>query len=233
VGRVARAPHDPDSGTSGRAGEGEKLDAGVAVECSDGEDEEDRKAARGKPNIDIITAEAMTLAHQLATGKITKQQMLDDNFNKVSLRDVDGLPEWFLDDENQHSKSQRPISKEAAAAIKEKTKALNARPIKKVREAKARKTMRAARRVEKLKKKSEGLAEGGDLSEKDKATNISKLMAKARKGVNKKPQPKLVVAGGFNKGKGRPRGVKGKYKMVDARMKKETRALKRIAKKKK
>jgi hypothetical protein len=37
VGRVARAPHDPDSGTSGRAGEGEKLDAGVAVECSDGD----------------------------------------------------------------------------------------------------------------------------------------------------------------------------------------------------
>ena len=202
-------------------------------EMNEWEDEEDREAARGKPNIDIITAEAMTLAHKLATGKITKQQMLDDNFNKISLRDVDGLPEWFLDDENQHSKSQRPISKEAAAAIKEKTKALNARPIKKVREAKARKTMRAARRVEKLKKKSEGVAEGGDLSEKDKANNISKLMAKARKGINKKPQPKLVVAGGFNKGKGRPRGVKGKYKMVDARMKKETRALKRIAKKKK
>lgn len=202
-------------------------------EDNEWEDEEDAEAARGRPNIDIITAEAMTLAHQLATGKITKQQMLDDNFNKVSLRDVDGLPEWFLDDENQHSKSQRPISKEAAAAIKEKQKALNARPIKKVREAKARKTMRAARRVEKLKKKSEGLAEGEDLSEKDKATNIAKLMAKAKGGTNKKPQPKLVVAGGFNKGKGRPRGVKGKYKMVDARMKKETRALKRIAKKKK
>jgi AdoMet-dependent rRNA methyltransferase SPB1 len=197
------------------------------------EDEEDLEVARGKPNIDIITAEAMTLAHKLATGKITKQQLLDDNFNKISLRDVDGLPEWFLDDENQHSKTQRPISKEAANAIKEKTKALNARPIKKVREAKARKTMRAARRVEKLKKKSEGLAEGDDLSEKDKATNISKIMAKAKKGINKKPQPKLVVAGGFNKGKGRPRGIKGKYKMVDARMKKETRALKRIAKKKK
>ncbi|KAM0722209.1 hypothetical protein Q7P37_001650 [Cladosporium fusiforme] len=202
-------------------------------EVTEWEDEEDEQASRGKPNIDIITAEAMTLAHQLATGKVTKQQLLDDNFNKVSLRDVDGLPEWFLDDENQHSRTQRPITKAAAEAIQAKQKALNARPIKKVREAKARKTMRAARRVEKLKKKSEGLAEGDDLSEKDKAQNISKLMAKATKGVNKKPQPKLVVAGGFNKGKGRPRGVKGKYKMVDARMKKETRALKRIAKKKK
>lgn len=202
-------------------------------EVNEWEDEEDAEASRGKPNIDIITAEAMTLAHQLATGKVTKQQLLDDNFNKISLRDVDGLPEWFLDDENQHSRTQRPITKEAAAAIQAKQKALNARPIKKVREAKARKTMRAARRVEKLKKKSEGLAEGDDLSEKDKAQNISKLMAKAKKGTNKKPQPKLVVAGGFNKGKGRPRGVKGKYKMVDSRMKKETRALKRIAKKKK
>jgi hypothetical protein len=37
VGGVARAPHDPDGGASGRAGEGEKLDAGVSVECSDGD----------------------------------------------------------------------------------------------------------------------------------------------------------------------------------------------------
>ena len=189
----------------------------------------------GRPNIDIITAEAMTLAHALATGKTTKAQLADDNFNKYSLRDTDGLPEWFLDDENKHSRAQRPVTAEAAKAIKEKLRALNARPIKKVREAKARKTMRAARRLEKLKKKSEGLAEGGDMSEKDKANNIAALMAKAKKAGKgkKKPGVKVVKAQGSNKGAGRPKGVKGKYKMVDSRLKKDVRAEKRLAKKKK
>ena len=197
-------------------------------DTNDGEREEER----GAPNIDIITAEAMTLAHALATGKTTKAQLEDDNFNKYSRRDGDGLPDWFLDDENKHAQPQRPVTAEAAKAIKEKMRALNARPIKKVREAKARKTLRAARRLEKLKKKSEGLAEGGDMSEKDKARDISALMAKAKKsGGKKKPSVRVVKAGGANKGAGRPRGVKGKYKMVDPRLKKDVRAEKRLAKK--
>lgn len=183
-----------------------------------------------RPNIDIITAEAMTLAHALATGKTTKAQLADDNFNKYSHRDVDGLPEWFLDDENKHSRPQRPITAEAAKAIKEKLRAVNARPIKKVREAKARKTLRAARRLEKLKKKSDGLAEGTDLSEKEKAASIAGLMAKAKKaGQKKRKAVQVIKAGGRNKGAGRPKGVKGKYKMVDSRLKKDVRGEKRAA----
>ena len=45
-----------------------------------------------------------------------------------------------------------------------------------------------------------------------------------------KPPVKVVRAGGANKGAGRPRGVKGKYKMVDARLKKDVRAEKRVKK---
>ena len=55
------------------------------------------------------------------------------------------------------------------------------------------------------------------------------------KATKKKPkqQVKLVVAKGSNRGiSGRPRGVKGKYKIVDSRMKKDIRAQKRLAKKK-
>ena len=42
---------------------------------------------------------------------------------------------------------------------------------------------------------------------------------------------KVVRAGGANKGAGRPRGVKGKYKMVDPRLRKDVRGEKRAAKK--
>ncbi|KAF2000892.1 hypothetical protein P154DRAFT_545415 [Amniculicola lignicola CBS 123094] len=187
----------------------------------------------GRPDIDIITAEAMTLAHQLATGKKTKHDMLDDGFNRYSLRDVDGLPDWFLDDENRHSKLQRPVTAAAAAAIKEKLRALNARPIKKVREAHARKKFKAAQRLEKLKKKSALLADDEGLTEKEKAQSITRLINRAMK---KKPKQKVtvVVARGANNGlKGRPKGTKGKYKMVDGRMKKDVRGLKRAEKKQK
>ncbi|KAF3037291.1 AdoMet-dependent rRNA methyltransferase spb1 [Didymella keratinophila] len=187
----------------------------------------------GKPDIDIITAEAMTLAHQIATGKKTKHDLLDDSFNRYSLRDVEGLPDWFLDDENKHSKLQRPTTAAAAAAIKEKMRALNARPIKKVREAQARKKFKAAQRLEKLKKKSAMLADEEGMTEKEKAQSIARLMSRASK---KKPKGKVsvVVAGGGNKGiKGRPKGTKGKYKMVDARLKKDVRGLKRAEKRNK
>lgn len=196
-------------------------------------DQDDVPMKDGRPDIDIITAEAMTLAQQLATGKKTKQELLDDNFNRYSLRDTDGLPDWFLDDENRHAKLQRPITAAAAAAIKEKQRALNARPIKKVQEAKARKKFKAAQRLEKLKKKSALLADDEGMTEKEKAQSISKMMSKAAK---KKPRKKVavVVASGSNRGlKGRPKGTKGKYKMVDARLKKDVRAQKRVAKKNK
>lgn len=214
--------------STSQANEEEDWEEGTTRATAPGEDP-------SQPSINIITAEAMTLAHQLATGKVTKQQLLDDNFNKYTLRDVDGLPEWFLDDENKHSRLARPVSGEAAAAIKEKLRALNARPIKKVREAKARKTLRTARRLEKLKKKSEGLAEqdgeGGGEAGRDAMERMGKMMAKAKSGNKKRNPVKVVFAGGHNKGAGRPRGVKGKYKMVDSRLKKDVRGLKRAEKK--
>ena len=189
---------------------------------------EPRKA--GRLDIDIITVEAMSLAQKVALGQKSTQHLIDDGFNKYTFRDTDGLPEWFLDDEGKHNEPHRPISAAGAAAIKEKLRALNARPIKKVREAKDRKKFKAAQRLEKLRKKSALVADDEGISEKDKARNIAKMMGKSMK---KKPkQVKLVVAKGGNRGiSGRPRGVKGKYKIVDARLKKDVRAERRLAKK--
>lgn len=195
--------------------------------------DEDPRKMNGQLDIDVITAEAMTLAHSLATREVTSTSLLDDTFNKLAFRDVDGLPDWFLDDETTHSKPNRPITAAAAAAIREKLRALNARPIKKVREAKGRKKFKAAQKLEKLKKKSAMLADEEGMTEKDKAGAIGKMLARAAK---KKPQnkPKLVVATGTNRGiKGRPKGTKGRYKIVDPRLKKDVRGEKRAAKRNK
>ena len=135
-------------------------------------------------DIDIITAEAMTLAHQLATGQKSSYDVVDDGFNKHAFRDRDGLPDWFLDDEAKHDKAHRPITKAAATAIKEKLRALNARPIKKVREAKARKKFKAAQRLEKLKKKSDLVANEEGMTEKEKADS--------RRALGTPPRPRSI-----------------------------------------
>ncbi|VUC37837.1 unnamed protein product [Clonostachys rosea] len=206
----------------------------TAVEDDDDDWEEESERRRDKrPDIDIITAEAMTLAHQLATGQKTTHDAIDDGFNRHALRDRDGLPDWFLDDEGKHDKPHKPITKEAAKAIQEKMRAYNARPIKKVREAKARKKFKAAQKLEKLKKKTDMLASDQGMTEKEKADSISRLLSNAAKKKRAAPA-KLVVARGLHRGvKGRPQGVKGRYRIVDPRMKKELRAQKRIAQKKK
>lgn len=208
------------------------------AESEDDSDDEDKmsraykRAKTQQEKVDLATVEAMTLAHQVALGQKNKHDLVNEGIHRYSFRDHDDLPAWFVDDEKQHSKIVKPITKEAALAIKEKQKQLNARPIKKVLEAQGRKKMRALRRLEKLKKKSDLINEDSAKSEADKADEIQKLMKKLTKKQKVKPKTTLVVARGSNRGLlGRPKGVKGKYKMVDGVMKNEQRALRRIAKK--
>lgn len=170
-----------------------------------------------------MTAEAVTLAQQLVNRRTTKTKLLNDGFNRYSLNDKDGLPSWFLDDEAKHYKPNIPVTKEAVASLRARQRALDSRPIKKIAEAKGRKKLRAAQRLEKAMKKAEGVNTTADMSEREKAQQIEKLM---RKGTakGKKKEIKVVVAKGAHKGiKGRPKGVKGRYAMVDARMRKEVR----------
>lgn len=153
----------------------------------------------------------------------TKTHLINDGFNRYSLNSKDDLPDWFLDDERKYYKPNIPITKEAVAMLRAKQRALDARPIKKVAEAKARKKMRSVQRLEKAVKKAEGVTQNPDMSERDKAGAVEKLMRKGLSSAKaKKSEIKVVVARGSAKGlKGRPKGVKGRYQMVDSRGKKE------------
>lgn len=157
----------------------------------------------------------------------SKTDLINDGFTRYSLNSKEGLPSWFLDDESKHYKANIPVTKEAITALRNKLRSLDARPIKKIAEAKARKKLRAAQRLEKAMKKAEGVNETTDMTEREKAKQIEKLMQKGLSGGKKpKKEIKLVVAKGVHKGiKGRPKGVKGRYTMVDSRMKKEVRVM--------
>lgn len=159
----------------------------------------------------------MTLAQQLVNRERTKTQMIDEGFNRHTHNvGGDGLPTWFIDDEQKHFRNNIPVTKEAVAAIREKLRALNARPIKKIAEAQARKKMRTIRRIEKTRAKTNTIAEDEEMNEREKASSIAKVLSKSKSNVRpKKPEIKLVVARGLNRGnKGRPKGVTGRYKMV-------------------
>jgi AdoMet-dependent rRNA methyltransferase SPB1 len=177
----------------------------------------------------LLTPEAVTIAQQLVNREKTRTQLINEGFNRYSLNSKEGLPSWFLDDEAKFYKTNLPVTKDAIVALRAKQRALNARPIKKVAEAKARKKYRAAQRLEKAMKKAESVNLTSDTTEREKAQQIEKLMRKGlSKGKREKKEVKLVVAKGLNKRqKGRPKGVKGHYTMVDSRMKKEVRAKKR------
>jgi AdoMet-dependent rRNA methyltransferase SPB1 len=175
----------------------------------------------------------MTLAQQLVNREKTATQLMDDGFNRHAFNDKDGLPPWFLDDEMKHFRTNVPVTKEAVEAIRAKMRALNARPIKKVAEAKARKKMKALKRLAGAAKKAEVINENADMTEQEKSQQIQRLVNRATKEPkkSKKNEIKTIVARGVNKGmSGRPKGVKGRFRMVDSRGKKELRALKRIEK---
>ncbi|MCO5609443.1 hypothetical protein L7F22_063669 [Adiantum nelumboides] len=199
-------------------------------EDGDDDDDDDEEEAEESDIQEkgLTTAEAITLASSLVNREKTKEDLIDMGFTKSNFSyDKEGLPKWFLDDESQFYKANVPITKEAVAALRAKMRALDARPIKKVAEAKARKKYKAAQRLEKARKKAEGVSENVDISEREKAKDIDRLLRRAGK-APKKREVQVVVAKGKNRGlKGRPKGTKGRYRMVDPRQKKELRAMKR------
>ncbi|WVQ70086.1 AdoMet-dependent rRNA methyltransferase SPB1 [Kwoniella botswanensis] len=207
----------------------EEEDDGTGWDVEDeDQDEVKRKIIKDKG---LLTAEAVTLATSLVNRQITASQLIDQGFNKLSSFNKDGLPSWFLDDESKYYKPNIPITKEAVEALKARQRALDARPIKKVAEAKQRKKFKAVQRMEKAKKKADDVMGSEEMGDGEKARQVRRMLAKAARGKQKAAEKKIVVAKGVNRGvKGRPKGVKGKYKIVDSRMRKEVRALKRIKK---
>ncbi|KAL8223785.1 hypothetical protein R6Q57_019260 [Mikania cordata] len=159
-------------------------------------------------------AEILACAKKMLRKK-QREQMLDDAYNKYMFHDDDGLPKWFIDEEKKHMQPIKPITKEEVNAMKAQFKEINARPAKKVAQAKARKKRVAMRKMEKVRKKANSIADQEDINDRSKMKMINTLYKKA---IPRRPKKELVVA---KKGV-QVKAGKGKV-LVDRRMKKDAR----------
>ncbi|XP_062180434.1 uncharacterized protein LOC133884872 [Phragmites australis] len=163
---------------------------------------------------DVSKAEVLAYAKKMLRKK-QREQILDDAYNRYVFDD-EGLPTWFLEDEKRHRQPMKPVTREEVAAMKAMFKEIDARPAKKVAEAKARKKRVAMRQLDKARQKADAVADQNDINELSKRKMIDRIY---RKAMPKKPQKEYVVA---KKGV-EVRAGKGKV-LVDPRMKKDKRA---------
>ncbi|ETN84325.1 ribosomal RNA large subunit methyltransferase J [Necator americanus] len=226
--------------------EGSKFTAEMAWEEEEFEDEDNRAAKREvskailgedlKPSWFFYSI-SVSIQFYFYSNKAKKRRLTPEQlalgeqliYSSKSAREVEeyanndeGLPDWFVEDERKHYRKQLPVSKAQVEEYRKRLRELNARPCKKVAEAKTRKQRRALRRLQAAKKKAEGVLENENLEHAEKVREMKKIYAAANKKERKKTE--LVVMTKGKKGKiSRPNG---RYKLVDSRMKKDLRAMK-------
>ena len=132
------------------------------------------------------------------------------------------MPDWFVREEQYHMRKMPEVDPQAVEYYTQTQKNLNVRTIKKVVEAKARKKRLLIKKMSKAKKRAASIMENEDLGSREKAKEIERLYKKASS--TKKREVVYSVAKKYVAAKKakRPAGVKGQYKQVDPRMKKDT-----------
>jgi len=174
----------------------------------------------------VLDPETMALGEMWVDSAKSKRKLVEFAYNRYTNND-DNLPDWFQDDERKHWKKQLPVTKEQVEYYKKRQKDINARPIKKVIEAKGRKRRRALKKVEQARKRAEAVVENADMSEHEKANEMRRIYKQANQ-AKKKDEVKYVVTrkGMAGKRVRRPAGVKGRFRLVDPRLKKDSHRLK-------
>lgn len=163
----------------------------------------------------------LALATKMIHSKKAKRDIMDAGWNRHMYGDEDDLPGWFKHDEQRYDTRKVTVDPADLRMYRDREKDVNARTIKKVLEAKARKQRRMKNRLQKARKKAENVTNSADMSEREKAQEVKKLYKKALAPLKKKQATYVVMKKKF--GGRKPRGIKGPYKLVDKRLKTDKR----------
>ena len=209
-----RAKHDDPKA---KAADSSDSEAENEPPSGDEDDEQQPKQKKIKLN-----SEELAMGQMMVTSKKMKRDLIDGAWNRYMFND-DNLPDWFVEDEKVAMRNNIPVPGELVDNYRQNLTEFNTRSIKKVMEAKARKKRQSKKRMEKITKKSANILENADQSGQEKIRLIKKLYKKAE---TKKQEVTYVVAkktGIAGKKVSRPAGVKGRFKVVDPRLKKDIR----------
>jgi AdoMet-dependent rRNA methyltransferase SPB1 len=127
---------------------------------------------------DDAKAEILAIAKKMMKRKV-KDNIVEAAYNRFAFHD-EGLPKWFEADEFRHMRPNPILSKSELDAERDRMKAIDSRPIKKVAEAKARKRKRTAVRLDKARSKATVIAGNEDMPSSAKLREIEKLYAQAK-----------------------------------------------------
>ena len=153
--------------------------------------------------------------------KKERLKILNSSYNRYAFEDDEKVPKWFLEDEAKHNKPIKPVTKAEVLAEKEYLRKITVRMPKKILEAKARKRNKLNKRLQKIRKQAEGIANQDEYTEISKVKQIEKLY---KREINKsKEKKKYIISRSWSNNKGKD---SRNIRHVDRRMKKDKRAIK-------
>lgn len=167
--------------------------------------------------------------------KKDRLEMIDGAYNRYAYKeDPSILPTWFAEEEEKFNKPIPQVTKEQIQAEKKWLKEYNARPSAKLAEFKERKKRKMARAMQKVRQKANQIANSDEFNDVSKMRQINKMYSQEKRKLNQQFRPKKETVVGRTFSSSAPGKTAGrKYKMVDSRLKNDSRAEKRANKKKK
>nr|CDS28374.2 rrna methyltransferase 3 [Hymenolepis microstoma] len=173
-----------------------------------------------------LTDTEKALAQKLIQSAKSRRDLLDWNFHRFRFfEDESTLPDWFVKDEKVHMRKQPPMEDVGMYC---QSRPVQGKTLKKAEEARARKKMKAKKRLESVRRRADNLPD--DLTEKEAWGKIKAMYKKAGLLKKKRRPISLVVNTKSGSKATKQQPSKGaKVKLVDKRMKSDLRGQARAA----